>query len=78
MRYRFGRTVVFSSADVDAVTLSGGRGFSSTSVMFENVRLSTTIDEQASKVQYMFFVRENFLTNLRNWTKAPETDHKSH
>ena len=46
--------------------------------MFENVRLSTTIDEQASKVQYMFLVRENFLTNLRNWTEAPETDHKSH
>ena len=46
--------------------------------MFENVRLSTTIDEQASKVQYMFLVRENFLTNLLNWTKAPETYHKSH
>lgn len=39
-------------------------------------RLSTKIEEQASNVQYMFLVWENFLTNLRNRTTAPDDNKK--
>ena len=73
LRRWFGSCFVFSSNDVDAARFTEDRGFSGTSVKFVTARLSTTTDEQASKVQYMFLVRENFLTNLRNWTVAPTT-----
>ena len=46
------------------------------SVKFVTARFSTTTDEQASKVQYMFLVQENFLTTLRNWTVAPTEKEK--
>lgn len=39
-------------------------------------RLSTKIEEQASNVQYMFLVWENFLTNLRNRTTVPDDNKK--
>lgn len=72
MRWWYGSCLVTSSSGFDVVALTEDCGFSWTSVRFVIARLSTTIDEHASKVQYMFLERENFLTNLRNWTMAPK------
>lgn len=72
MSWRFGSRLIISSPDLDAVTLTKDCGFGWTSLRFVIARLSTKTDEHASKVQYTFLDRENFLTNLRNWTMAPK------
>ena len=73
MRFRFGSCFEFRSASFDTVGVIDDPGFKSDCVKVGTARLSTTSDEQASNMQYMFLARENFLTNLRNWTVAPET-----
>lgn len=64
---------MFSSAKFKAFRVTDGPGYKGTWVNVGTARFSTTSDEQASNVQYMFLLRENFLTNLRNWTVAPDT-----
>ena len=77
MRWRFASGLSVSSPDLEAVTLTEDCGFGWTSLRFVIARLSTKIDEHASKVQYTFLERENFLTNLRNWTIAPKNKETS-
>lgn len=64
---------MFSSAKFNTFRVTDGPGFNGASEKVGTARFSTTSDEQASNVQYMFLLRENFLTNLRNWTVAPDT-----
>ena len=66
-----------ASLDEDAAMLNENCGVGWMLVKFFAARLFTKIEEHASNVQYMFLVRENFLTNLRNRTMAPDDNNRT-